>query len=127
MGKKDPSKKRKRVDFEDQNDSDNIVDPELEQELAAVKAIRYEKTHNESDNDYEKPVNEVYNRDGILKCLSDIETKDLPFIQTMEINEFEFPHTNELDDMEREVSLLFKNFFVFHKVLMYFSFLDEFL
>jgi hypothetical protein len=105
MGKKDPSKKRKRVDFEDQNDSDNIVDPELEQELAAVKAIRAEKTHNEFDNDHEKPINEVYNRDGILKCLSDIESKDLPFIQTMEINEFEFPQTNELDDMEREVSL----------------------
>lgn len=113
MGKKDPSKKRKRDDLEGDGDSDNIFerDPELEAEMAAVKAIRAEKegiTSSSAEN---------YNKDALNQCLADIETNALPFIQIMEISEFEFPMTNELDDMEREVTpFLIKVFANYHSL-----------
>lgn len=102
MGKKDLNRKRKREDHDDGEDSENLLeaDPELQAELAAVMSIRAEKEGNQGDSG----ANTVYNRDALLKCIQDLETIDLPFVQTMEISEFEFPQTNELDDMEREMN-----------------------
>jgi hypothetical protein len=110
MGKKD-NKKRSREEIEESNNEDgNLLknDPELEAELAAVEAIRQEKQRKvafSSDVTTSSIQNHSdYNRNGLLKCINDWETLNLPFHQTMEISEFEFPETNELDDMEREVS-----------------------
>ncbi len=102
MGKKDLNRKRKREDHDDGEDSENLLeaDPELQAELAAVMSIRAEKEGNQGDSG----ANTVYNRDALLKCIQDLDTIDLPFVQTMEISEFEFPQTNELDDMEREMN-----------------------
>lgn len=127
MGKKDGSAKKRKLEseerLEDEEITENVLaDPELQAELAAVMAIRAEKQQQQQQEPGKKRVKlnpeeekeekeggiagkptEFYNRDALLKCLEDLETADLPFIQTMEISEFEFPQTNELDDMEREV------------------------
>ena len=107
MGKKDNSRKRRREDDEEddreRNENPLAADPELEAELAAVAAIRAEKEGKESTGNNSGAAS-TYNHDGLVKCIHDFDTADLPFIQTMEINEFEFPQTNELDDMEREMN-----------------------
>jgi hypothetical protein len=112
MGKKD-NKKRSREEIEELNNEDgNLLknDPELEAELAAVEAIRQEKQRKVAfSSDVTTSATQIhsdYNRNGLLKCINDWETVNLPFQQTMEISEFEFPSTNELDDMEREVSFI---------------------
>jgi hypothetical protein len=103
MGKKSGTKSyTKPFSYQEEgSDEENVNDPELEAELAALKAIRAEKENLTS------PENSTYNKEGLLKCIADLETTDLPFVQTLEVSEFELPETNELDDMEREVCLFY--------------------
>lgn len=100
MGKKSGTKSyTKPFSYQEEgSDEENVNDPELEAELAALKAIRAEKENLSS------PENSTYNKEGLLKCIADLETTDLPFVQTLEVSEFELPETNELDDMEREMN-----------------------
>ncbi|RYY77703.1 hypothetical protein EON63_18250, partial [archaeon] len=95
----DKNKKRKRRDEDDDVEAD-----ELDAELAALQAIRQEK-QGWTASDTRKPAQPaMYNKEGLLKCLHDWETKDLPFLETMQVDQFELAIENELDDIEREIS-----------------------
>lgn len=81
---------------------------EYEAELQAVMAIRAERemaSHQQegsSSSSNNKP--NTYNREGLLAALENMETRDMPFIQTMQVTDFSLKLENELDDIERETA-----------------------
>ncbi len=103
MGKKDGSK-RKRNEFEN-DDEENLVDPELQAEIAAVLASRSEKSSTDGVTGTSKEKN-TYNKDGLIKSLSGLDTANLPFSESFLICENDIIIQNENDDIEREVPLL---------------------
>jgi hypothetical protein len=88
---------RKRVREQEPEDDH---DAELEAEMAALRAIQSEKSAGSAVGSG-APV--FYNKEGLLKCLEDWETKDLPFLANMQIGQYKLNVENELDDLEREV------------------------
>ena len=102
------------------------ADAELEAELAAVKAIQEEKRRQalleaaaeleaeEDDEEVEKPkrINPHYNKEGLAKCLENLETAALPFVQNYQICDYKFAIENELDDIEREVSAITEDCYI---------------
>lgn len=112
---KKESKKRQRELEKEEEDANPLNDPELEAELAALQSIRQEKEaklHHGSEVVSHNNDHANYNKEGLLKCLADMETNNLPFIQTFEINSFTLPVINELDDIEREVSFVYNLIFL---------------
>ena len=129
MGKKDVSgKKRKRA-----LEAQEAEDPELEAELAAVLSMKQEKENgsrhgdggggdDESDGEDGEPddtnhssssrrgkvhgggMKNTYNADGLLQSLQSISTQTLPFVETLQICEFDLDVQDEHDDLQREVS-----------------------
>eukprot|EP01031_Cornospumella_fuschlensis_P041011 gene41011-50026_t len=95
----DKSKKRRRQDEEEDE-----VDAELEAEMAALQAIRQEKQAQAGSTSQKPSQPALYNKEGLQKCLQDWETKDLPFLESMQVDQFELHVENELDDIEREIS-----------------------
>jgi rRNA-processing protein EBP2 len=94
---------------------------ELDKEMAALEQIRRErestqrrgikrKAEEEADEDDEEDEDDEhstsqpgYNRDALMRCLTDWETIQLPFLETMKVEDFAVDVQNELDDIEREV------------------------
>lgn len=120
MGKKSNSKYVDEEERQREEDED-----ELEKELAALEQIRRERegapkrgikrkaqapadedeeSEDEDEEDEEDSSEQPgYNRDAMLRCLADWETINLPFLETMKVDDFVINVQNELDDIEREV------------------------
>lgn len=94
---------KKRVRIEDPKDDEA---EELEREMAALRAIREEKESAQNHSAEDSAKNAIYNKEGLVKALEDWETKDLPFVETMQIGDYQLQVENELDDLEREVNNL---------------------
>ena len=96
------NKKRK---VQSDEESTTLVDEELEAEIAALNAIKAERTSNTVYNEDAILSNEDsgYNKEGLLKCIDDMDCTHLPFIQTLQVCEFNITIENENDDIEREV------------------------
>ena len=102
------NKKRKRsVSFEDVNE-ENSEDVELQAEIEALRLSRAEKGLLELEQQESKVVkpasSSVYNPASLLKCVEDMGTVNLPFLETLQISEFSLEVVDENDDLEREVS-----------------------
>lgn len=98
MGKKDGMKRKRDPMQEDYDDVE--VDPELEAEMAALKAIREEKENPAQLG--EKPKT-GYNTEGLIKCLEKLDTTHLPFKETYQLCDFDINIRDENDDLDREV------------------------
>ena len=98
MGKKDGNKRKRDVVEEDEQ-----VDPELQAEIAAVMASRNEKNVTDIDTIGSSKEKNTYNKDGLIRSLSGLDTINLPFKETMQICENTIVIVNENDDIEREV------------------------
>lgn len=103
------NKKRKRqVSSEDSNE-ENVEDVELQAEIEALKLSRAEKgllLEPESVITEKQPVpstSNIYNAAALLKCVEDMGTVNLPFLETLQISEFSLEIVDENDDLEREV------------------------
>ena len=107
MGKKQGTK---RTYEEDSDYSNDERDAELEAELAALAAMRNEKSGISTATSI--PISSVpggYNKEGLLQCLEALGTESLPFIESLQVSQFDLDVQDEHDDLEREV-----RFLVFH-------------
>lgn len=107
MAKDSKSKQRKRsLDQEDEEAEDSRED-ELQEELAVLQAIQAEKQRDSADI-HRSSQPSTYNKEGLMRCLQDMETAGLPFLETMQICDFPLDSEEhedlELDDLNREVS-----------------------
>lgn len=118
MGKKG---NKKRLREEEENENNNEIDPELEEEIAVLNAIKEEenkkklkKLNEEEENEENEENNEEnqtenkrfnYNKEGLLYCIESLGNKNQPFIESMNINDYEIHIQDENDDLEREVNL----------------------
>lgn len=110
MGKKDPNGlKRKRLEEDILN---NEEDPELEAEMAAVLAMRAENEIVDNNDGKALKIKggnkknmerNTYNKEGILRALEGMGTRTLPFIETLEICEYDIAIEDENDDLAREM------------------------
>lgn len=100
-------KKQQRVQVESDEEENLLNDPDFEAEMKALESLRAEREQ-EQQGSQESTIQTktTYNRDGLIKCLQDLETVDLSFVETLCVNEFDLQINNELDDVEREVSLV---------------------
>lgn len=102
------NKKRKRqVSFEESNE-ENAEDVELQAEIEALRLSRAEKglLEQESAITDKQPIsisNNIYNSAALLKCVEDMGTVNLPFLETLQISEFSLEIVDENDDLDREV------------------------
>ena len=97
-------KKVRRIE-EKLNDEDTLIDYELEAELAALQSIKEER--NIDKNIIENPTKRILNETNVIalkKCLQDLDTYSLPFLQTQVISEHPIDIENELDDLGREMA-----------------------
>lgn len=78
---------------------------ELEAELKALEAIRAEKS-GASDSQRMSSSHLPYNKDTLLKVADGLLVNSMPFVESMQICEFEVNITNDNDDLEREVRFL---------------------
>lgn len=101
MGKKDNANGRKRK--VEEVHSDDEVDAELEAEMAAVIAMRTEKKEIDCNAAPEKKEMTMYNKEGLLKSLEEIDNQ-LSFSESMVVCNFTANVLNENDDIEREVT-----------------------
>lgn len=115
MGKKGGKKREREVD-EEENDPE--LDEELEAELAVLKAIQEERERqnkgedeNEGENEAEGGGKSTNNRQALLQCVESLGTHVMPFIESMNITEFELDALNENDDLEREVMIFYLSLF----------------
>jgi len=110
--KKAAGKKRNRqVSFDDVNE-ENIEDAEFHAEIQALKLSRAEKALEQEqlhESVTSKPsvstTTNVYNSAALLKCVEDMGTVNLPFLETLQISEFSLEIVDENDDLEREVKM----------------------
>jgi hypothetical protein len=97
MGKKDGNRKRKADEYESENEG------ELQAELAALLAARNEKKQSAIGGGEVQPEKAVtYNKEGLLKSVEELD-RQLPFAETLLVDEFAATIVNENDDIEREV------------------------
>lgn len=113
-------KKRLQTTHVDQEDRRREAEEdELDKEMEALEQIRREReasqrrgikrkaeeeTDEDDDEDEELTTTQPgYNRDALVCCLADWETIQLPFLETMKVEDFAISVQNELDDIEREV------------------------
>lgn len=86
-------------------DLEKEVDPELQAEIAALMAMREEKKTVKSPiPGGEVKEKSTYNKQGLLHSLETIETANLPFIETLQICDFELDVQDQHDDLDREMS-----------------------
>jgi hypothetical protein len=101
-------KKHQKVQVDSDEEENLLNDPDFEAEMKALESMRAEREReqhqSQDDGEGSIPTKTTYNRDGLLKCLQDLETADLPFVETLCVDEFDIQINNELDDVEREVS-----------------------
>jgi rRNA-processing protein EBP2 len=101
-------KKNVKFNPDEEEVREEVEENEYEAELQAVMAIRAEREaeqqnpESSSSSSSNKP--NTYNREGLIAALENLETRELPFIQTMQINECSLELVNELDDIERETA-----------------------
>eukprot|EP01041_Mallomonas_annulata_P010172 gene10172-21204_t len=87
-----------------QEAQDEEVDPELQAEINAVNAMRAEKFPS-SENDEETPkAKNTYNKDGLFQSLEAVGTESLPFVQSMQVCDFELDVPDDNNDLERELA-----------------------
>ena len=114
-------KKRDRQVQHDESDLEEM-DPELEEEMQALKAMQREKQrrterdesergeHNNEGqgNDEEEDSNDIpnrkYNKEALIKSTASLETAGLPFEETMLVCSFPIDVTDEHNDLEREMA-----------------------
>jgi hypothetical protein len=100
MGKKDGNRKRKAEEYESENEGEDV---ELQAELAALLAARNEKKQSAIGGGEVQPEKAVtYNKEGLLKSVEELD-RQLPFAETLLVDEFAATIVNENDDIEREV------------------------
>ena len=110
MKKAGGKKRNRQVSFDDLNE-ENTEDVELQAEIQALKLSRAEKgleqALQESASVTTKPsaTSNVYNSAALLKCVEDMGTMSLPFLETLQISEFSLEIVDENDDLEREVKM----------------------
>ena len=107
MGKKG-DRKRAREETEDE---DEIQDPELQAEIAAIMAMKEEQKQSQNGDGEEqesKPKASVYNKDAMMQLAESMGVDSMPFIENMQISEYELAFQDENDDLEREVSNLLR-------------------
>jgi rRNA-processing protein EBP2 len=143
MGKKKGmTAKRRAVDMMEEDE--NEVDPELEAEMQAIRAIQAEKAglipqykddagvdsasdgDNNTDDDQEdgdeeedeeeevettttqqtKPKRQrgLYNKEALTSALESMPTNHMPFVEKLEICEFDVAVADEHDDLQREMT-----------------------
>jgi len=84
-------------------DDDSVeADEDFEAEMNAVISIRKEKLSQSTDLPQESS-KVTYNKSGIIQSLEASGTESLPFIETLQICEFDLDVQNQHDDLEREV------------------------
>jgi hypothetical protein len=98
MGKKNG---RKREREEDEDEQGQEIDLELEAELAALQSIQDEQNHREGEEKLNQKL--TAHKEGLLHCLESLATHTMPFIESMNICEYELQVEDENDDLEREV------------------------
>jgi hypothetical protein len=102
MGKKDGNRKRKADEYESENEGEDV---ELQAELAALLAARNEKKQAAIGGGEAQPEKTVtYNKEGLLKSVEELD-RQLPFAETLLVDEFAATIVNENDDIEREVQI----------------------
>jgi rRNA-processing protein EBP2 len=111
MGKK-AGGKRKRDVIDEEEEEQEAFDEELEAEMAALKAMRSEAAEAEeaatgkptgTDNNVDATKTN-YNRDGLVKALDGIESRNLPFVETLQLCEFSIDVEDDNDDLQREMA-----------------------
>mmetsp|Transcript_15390 Transcript_15390/g.23187 ORF Transcript_15390/g.23187 Transcript_15390/m.23187 type:complete len:299 (+) Transcript_15390:71-967(+) len=103
MGKKG-DRKRAREETEDE---DEIQDPELQAEIAAIMAMKEEQKQSQNGDGEEqesKPKASVYNKDAMMQLAESMGVDSMPFIENMQISEYELAFQDENDDLEREMA-----------------------
>jgi flagellar biosynthesis GTPase FlhF len=118
MGKKHPNKKLQREREEEEEEG---IDPELEEEIAALKSIQEERQkENQPEKEDEKKMKPIYNKEGILKYLQEEKEESLPFIQTLEVcgGSIDVPDVN--DDLQREVRNIYICILAMINILFFF-------
>ena len=79
-------------------------DEDFQAELNAVLSIRKEKMSQSTDSDLPQESTKVtYNKSGLLQSIEAAGTESLPFLETLQICEFDLDVQNQHDDLEREV------------------------
>ena len=111
MKKAGGKKRNRQVSFDDVNE-ENIEDAEFQAEIQALKLSRAEKALEQEqlhESVTSKPsvstATNVYNSAALLKCVEDMGTVNLPFLETLQISEFSLEIVDENDDLEREVKM----------------------
>lgn len=102
-------KKKVKFNPDEEEVREEEEENEYEAELQAVMALRAEREAEQqaqqsssSSSGSSKPI--TYNREGLIAALENLETRQLPFIQTLQVNDFSLELENELDDIERETA-----------------------
>ena len=114
MGKK-TSNKRSRSQEEEEEEE---IDPDILAEIEAFRDLQKEKypqvkSLNVKEGLVEKDKQEhenfnpakksTYNKDGLLRCIENMDTANLPFLETMRICRYNVDIPDENDDLQREV------------------------
>ena len=102
MGKKEGKKREREIEEEEEEE----VDPELQAELNAIMAMRSEKQQKDLgiEDSHEDSGTCVYHRDAMLLICESIGTESLPFVESMQVAEFDLDVHDAHDDLEREMS-----------------------
>ena len=113
-------KKRNRLEHVESDLEE--MDPELEEEMQALKAMQREKQRKTredgdegDDSDGEKlgdreeevsngSTKHTYNKDALIKSAESLETAGLPFEETLQVCNFPIDVADEHNDLEREMT-----------------------
>ena len=104
MGKKHGLKRQREEEDVDGMD----VDPELEAEMMAVRSIQAERAGSSADGGKPKLSAAALqaNNEALSKLVESFSTKELGFVETMQIGEYSVNIDDENDDLAREVKNL---------------------
>jgi rRNA-processing protein EBP2 len=104
MGKKEGKKREREVEEEEEE----AVDPELQAELNAIMAMRSEQQQKAlnitSEGVSEGVSGGTYNREAMLQFCESMGTEELPFVETLQVSQFDLDVQDDHDDLEREMS-----------------------
>ena len=114
MGKKS-SNKRSRSEEEEEEEIDPDILAEIEafrdlqkEKYPQVKSLNIkeglvEKDKQEEHETFNTAKKSTYNKDGLLRCIENMDTANLPFLETMRICRYNVEIPDENDDLQREV------------------------
>ena len=102
MGKKEGKKREREIEEEEEE----AIDPELQAELNAIMAIRNEKLERQAGGEVanEEDYSGTYNAEAMLQCCESLGHDNMPFVESMQIAEFDLDVQDGHDDLEREMS-----------------------